>query len=80
MGGPQDPLSVPASIFSGEMYDLMNFFSTYINIMLQSQLLCKTDLRVHSLQKQLFLKCRQRGTETVLSIAFPVPVFVMKIS
>ena len=54
MGGPQDPLSVPASIFSSEMYDLMNFFSTYINIMLQSQLLCKTDLRVHSLQKQIY--------------------------
>ena len=54
MGGPQDPLSVPASIFRGEMYDLMNFFSTYINIMPQSQLLCKTDLRVHPLQKQIY--------------------------
>lgn len=72
MGGPQDPLSVPASIFRGEMYDLMNFFSTYINIMLQSQLLCKTDLRVHSLQKQIcFLnagKEAQRQSYLLLSL------------
>lgn len=71
MGGPQDPLSVPASIFRGEMYDL-NFFSTYINIMLQSQLLCKTDLRVHSLQKQIcFLnagKEAQRQSYLLLSL------------
>lgn len=50
-------------------------------IMAQYQLLYKADLRVRFiLETNLFLKRRQRRSEMLLSVAFPVAAFAMKIS